>query len=103
MRCARVNTRAMRHPIRRAVVIGAGSFGTAVAVLLERSGVRTTLLTRTQEQASELESERSNKRYLEGVELPRGLRVQGLNPEEAQFRRADAIFLAVPTRSLGEA
>src|SRR3954453_9110866 len=93
----------MRHPIRRAVVIGAGSFGTAVAVLLERSGVRTTLLTRTQEQASELESERSNKRYLEGVELPRGLRVQGLNPEEAQFRRADAIFLAVPSRSLGEA
>src|SRR3954469_19969462 len=93
----------MRHPIRRAVVIGAGSFGTAVAVLLERSGVRTTLLTRTQEQASELESERSNKHYLEGVELPRGLRVQGLNPEDAQFRRADAIFLAVPSRSLGEA
>src|SRR3954468_10642996 len=93
----------MRHPIRRAVVIGAGSFGTAVAVVLERSGVRTTLLTRTQEQASELESARTNNHYLEHVELPRGLRVQGLNPEDAQFRRADAIFLAVPSRSLGEA
>src|SRR3954470_21889724 len=93
----------MRHPIRRAVVIGAGSFGTAVAVLLERSGVRTTMLTRTKEQASELESGRENRRYLEGVELPRGLRIQALDPEEAQFRRADAIFLAVPSGSVGEA
>ena len=93
----------MRHPIRRAVVIGAGSFGTAVAVLLERSGVRTTLLTRTAEQCKALEDERENKRYLEGVELPRGLRVQALDPDEAQFRRADAIFLAVPSRSLAEA
>ena len=93
----------MRHPIRRAVVVGAGSFGTAVAVLLERSGVRTTLLTRTPEQCKELDDERENKRYLEGVELPRGLRVQALDPDEAQFRRADAVFLAVPSRSLGEA
>src|SRR4051795_2374472 len=93
----------MRHPIRRAVVIGAGSFGTAVAVLLERSGVRTTLLTRTTEQASELDSERENRRYLAGVELPRGLRIQALDPEEAQFRRVDAIFLAVPSGAVGEA
>jgi glycerol-3-phosphate dehydrogenase (NAD(P)+) len=93
----------MRHPIRRAVVIGAGSFGTAIAILLERSGVRTTLLTRTQEQAKELDAKRTNERYLDGVELPRGLRVSALDPEEDQFRRADAIFLAVPSRSLGEA
>jgi len=33
--------------LRRAVVIGAGSFGTAVAVLLARGGTRTTLQART--------------------------------------------------------
>lgn len=93
----------MRHPIRRAVVVGAGSFGTAVAVLLERSGVRTTLLTRTKEQAQELDSSRENGRYLEGVALPRALRVAALDPEEAQFRRADVVFLAVPSRSFGDA
>jgi glycerol-3-phosphate dehydrogenase (NAD(P)+) len=93
----------MRSPIRRAVVVGAGSFGTAVAVLLERSGVRTTLLTRTEEQARQLESDRENRHYLEGVELPRGLRVNHVDPEEQQFRRADAIFLAVPSRSVGDA
>jgi glycerol-3-phosphate dehydrogenase (NAD(P)+) len=93
----------VRHPIRRAAVVGAGSFGTAVAVLLERSGVRTTLLTRTEEQARRLESERENKQYLEGVKLPGGLRIRHLDPDDEQFRRADAIFLAVPSRSLAEA
>ena len=43
---------------RRAVVIGAGSFGTAVAVLLARGGFRATLQTRTEEQAERLARER---------------------------------------------
>src|SRR6478752_9980044 len=93
----------MRPPLRRAAVIGAGSFGTAIAILLERSGVRTTLLTRTQEQCRELESERVNRRYLDRVELPSGLRIRALDPADGQFRRMDAIFLAVPSRALGEA
>src|SRR3954470_24912669 len=93
----------MRHPIRRAAVIGAGSFGTAIAVMLERSGVRTTLLTRTEDQARAMESSRVNAHYLEGVDLPGSLRIRALGTEEGQFRRMDAIFLAVPSRSLGEA
>src|SRR5580765_1532060 len=93
----------MRHPIRRASVIGAGSFGTAIAVMLERSGVRTTLLCRTEEQARELEMSRRNVHYLDGVELPSGLKVRALGGVEGQFRRADAIFLAVPSRAFGEA
>ena len=52
---------------KRASVIGAGSFGTAVAILLVRAGMRTTLLCRTEEQARKLEEERENKHYLEGV------------------------------------
>ena len=59
-------------------MIGAGSFGTAVAVVLVRAGMRTTLLCRTQEQARELEDARENKRYLEGVELPDRLKVRVL-------------------------
>jgi glycerol-3-phosphate dehydrogenase (NAD(P)+) len=93
----------MRHPIRRATVIGAGSFGTAIAVLLERSGIRTTLLCRTEEQARELESTRRNERYLDGVQLPSGLKIRWLGSVDGQFRRADAVFLAVPSRGLGEA
>jgi glycerol-3-phosphate dehydrogenase (NAD(P)+) len=91
-----------QHP-RRAAVVGAGSFGTAVAVLLVRAGVRTTLLARTAEQAEELERERENERYLDGVELPRELKVRALGNRPDQFARPDLVFLAVPSKGLGEA
>ena len=84
---------------RRATVIGAGSFGTALAVLLARGGLRTTLQTRTAEQAVTIEQERENRRYLAGVELPAQLRVE---PASAGVARADYVFLAVPSRGLGE-
>jgi glycerol-3-phosphate dehydrogenase (NAD(P)+) len=84
---------------RRATVIGAGSFGTALAVLLARAGLRTTLQTRTIEQAGRLEQERENRAYLPGVELPAALRIE---PSAAGVTRADYVFLAVPSRGLGE-
>jgi glycerol-3-phosphate dehydrogenase (NAD(P)+) len=84
-------------------VVGAGSFGTAVAVLLVRAGVRTTLLARTAEQVAELAGSRRNEHYLPGVELPRELKVRTLGAREDQFSRPDLIFLAVPSKGLGEA
>ncbi|HWX88211.1 MAG TPA: NAD(P)H-dependent glycerol-3-phosphate dehydrogenase [Solirubrobacteraceae bacterium] len=82
---------------RRATVIGAGSFGTALAVLLSRAGLRTTLQTRGAEQAELLSDERENKLYLPGVELPSQLRIE---PVDAGVARADYVFLAVPSRGL---
>ncbi len=84
---------------RRATVIGAGSFGTALAVLLARAGLRTTLQARTTEQANRLGEERENRAYLPGVELPAALRIE---PSAAGVARADYVFLAVPSRGLGE-
>ncbi len=84
-------------------MIGAGSFGTAVAVLLERAGLRTTLLCRTVAQADTLTADRENKRYLEGVALPERLKIRVLGGVENQFRRADLIFVAVPSKGLSEA
>ncbi len=85
---------------RRATVIGAGSFGTALSVLLARSGLRTTLQARTDVQAQRLQSERENLVYLPGVELPSGLRIEAVG---AGVTRADHVFLAVPSRSMEEA
>jgi glycerol-3-phosphate dehydrogenase (NAD(P)+) len=94
-------TRSLPSPVaRRATVIGAGSFGTALAVLLARAGLRTTLQTRTAEQAALLDAERENRAYLPGVELPAGLRVE---PASIGVGRADYVFLAVPSRGLGDA
>jgi glycerol-3-phosphate dehydrogenase (NAD(P)+) len=84
---------------RRAVVVGAGSFGTAVAVLLARGGFRTTLQTRTAEQCSRLESERENQAYLAGVELPRELRIESA---ASGLGRVDYVFLGVPSGAIGD-
>lgn len=84
---------------RRAIVIGAGSFGTAIAVLLARGGFRTTLQTRTAEQAERLIGDRENKVYLPGIEFPAQLRVEHMATGVA---RADFVFLGVPSRGLEE-
>jgi glycerol-3-phosphate dehydrogenase (NAD(P)+) len=84
-------------------VVGAGSFGTAVAVLLERAGVHTTLICRTPEQAEALAQASQNERYLPGVELPQGLKVRALGARDDQFARPDLLFLAVPSKGLGDA
>ncbi|MBO0768183.1 MAG: NAD(P)-binding domain-containing protein [Solirubrobacterales bacterium] len=79
------------------MVIGAGSFGTAIAVLLARGGLRTTLQTRTEEQAQRLTEDRENREYLKGVEFPRELRVEHVGEG---VTRADYVFLAVPSARL---
>src|SRR3954463_11920415 len=61
-------------PIRRAAVIGAGSWGTGIAVALARAGIQVDLGCRTAEQVAELERDRINARYVPGVELPSAIR-----------------------------
>ena len=82
---------------RRAVVIGAGSFGTAVAVLLARGGLRTTIQARTEEQAGTLQRDWENRVYLPGISLPRELRISHIGTGLA---RADYVFLGVPSPGL---
>ncbi|MEA2186435.1 MAG: glycerol-3-phosphate dehydrogenase [Solirubrobacteraceae bacterium] len=86
-------------PGKRAIVVGAGSFGTAVAVVLARGGLRTTLQTRTSEQAQRLLEDRENTVYLPGVELPKDLRIESVS---AGLGRTDYVFLGVPSTGLGE-
>jgi glycerol-3-phosphate dehydrogenase (NAD(P)+) len=86
-------------PTKRAIVVGAGSFGTAVAVLLARGGFRTTLQTRTSEQAKTLLEDRQNITYLPSVELPKELRIETI---EAGLGRADYVFLGVPSTGVGQ-
>jgi glycerol-3-phosphate dehydrogenase (NAD(P)+) len=85
-------------PVRRAAVIGAGSWGTAVAVLLARSGLEVQLGTRTTEQAGEMEEARVNERYLSGVRLPESLQVK--RASEIELAGLDLICLAVPSKAL---
>ena len=61
----------MKAPI---AVLGAGSWGTALAALLARHGYPTTLWGRDAERVRAIDSAHENPRYLPGVSLPESLR-----------------------------
>jgi 1-acyl-sn-glycerol-3-phosphate acyltransferase len=87
-------------PIRRAAVIGAGSWGTGLAVALARAGVEVDLGTRTGAQAERLGATRLNDRYLPGEVLPDAVNV--VRCADLELARHDLVVLAVPARALPE-
>jgi glycerol-3-phosphate dehydrogenase (NAD(P)+) len=85
-------------PIRRAAIIGAGAWGTSLAVCLARAGLEIDLGCRTHEQAAALNAARENVRHLPGVALPDAVRV--LRAADLALEGHDLVCLAVPARSL---
>src|SRR3954468_22186886 len=61
-------------PLRRGAVIGGGSWGTAIAIMLARAGIDVDLGCRTQAQTDLINATRENDRYLPGVTLPERVR-----------------------------
>jgi glycerol-3-phosphate dehydrogenase (NAD(P)+) len=85
-------------PVRRVAVIGAGQWGTAMAVCLGRAGMEVDLGCRTAEQATALRTTRVNARYLPDVTLPDGVRA--MRASELLLEGVDLVCLAVPARAL---
>jgi glycerol-3-phosphate dehydrogenase (NAD(P)+) len=88
-------------PVRRAAVIGAGSWGTAVAVLLARGGLEVQLGARTPEHVAEMVEAGENSRYLPGVALPEAVDVRPVSGIE--LAGLDLVCLAIPSKSLPQA
>jgi len=84
-------------PMRKAAVIGAGSWGTAVAVLLARGGVEVQLGCRTAEQAERVARERESS-YLPGINLADSITVR--RAADIEVAGLDLVCLAVPSASL---
>lgn len=61
--------------IHKIAVLGAGSWGTALALLLARNGHDTRLWARNPEQARDMQRDRCNKRYLPGHPFPNNLTI----------------------------
>jgi glycerol-3-phosphate dehydrogenase (NAD(P)+) len=85
-------------PLRKAAVIGAGSWGTAMAVLLARGGLEVQLGCRTREQAEAIAARRENERYLPNVHLPEGIAVK--RAADIELAGTDLVCLAVPSAAL---
>jgi 1-acyl-sn-glycerol-3-phosphate acyltransferase len=85
-------------PLRTAAVVGAGSMGTASAVVLARAGLQVQLGCRTGAQAEALRADRENTRYLPGLPLASAIDVKTV--PEIELAGVDLVVLAVPCASL---
>ena len=80
------------------VVVGAGAWGTAFALHLERSGHGVTLVPRRAEQAIEIAARRENLDYLPGLRLPAGMAVS--SDLAGALGAANVVLLACPAQAL---
>jgi glycerol-3-phosphate dehydrogenase (NAD(P)+) len=78
-------------------VLGAGSWGTALAVLLARNGVPTTLWGRTPQVVVDMATARRNTRYLPDLAFPDSLQLSGAL--EPTVRDAGTVLIAVPSHA----
>jgi len=83
----------------RVTVVGAGGWGTALAVLLAGKGIPVTLWARRREIADQLARDRQNLRLLPGVVIP-DLVEMTADPAAISGGPRQAIVLAVPTKGL---
>ncbi|AXG80515.1 NAD(P)H-dependent glycerol-3-phosphate dehydrogenase [Streptomyces paludis] len=82
----------------RVAVFGAGSWGTAFAMILADAGCEVTVWGRRQDIVDAINTTRTNPDYLPGLELPAGVRAT-TNPAEAA-RDAEFTVLTVPSQTL---
>lgn len=84
----------------KVAVVGAGSWGTAMASLLARRGHRVVLWARDHNLAQQIASLRENPRYLPGRKLPaEGLQISS---KLEDLKGREVYFLAVPSFALRE-
>jgi glycerol-3-phosphate dehydrogenase (NAD(P)+) len=81
-------------------VIGAGAWGTAIALHLARAGHEVALVPRREAQARELAKSRENTDYLPGVSLPPGIVVSA--DLGAALAQTEVVLLACPAQALRE-
>jgi len=81
-------------------ILGAGSWGTAVAIHLAQRGQRVLLWGRNPDHVQSMTNLRENQRYLSGIKFP-----ASLIPEssiEACIKQADDIIIAVPSHAFAD-
>lgn len=81
-------------------VIGAGSWGTALAIQLARSGAQSLLWGRNAADMAVMQQQACNQRFLPGITFPDRLQVD--HDLQRVVEQADEILLAVPSHAFAE-
>lgn len=85
---------------KKVAVLGAGSWGTALAVVLGQKGHTVSLWSRRRELAEMIKAEGENRRYLPGVAVPAGIEIT--HDPEKTVHRAEVVVFAVPSHAFRE-
>jgi glycerol-3-phosphate dehydrogenase (NAD(P)+) len=85
---------------RNIAVIGAGSWGTALAMVLADNQHLVRLWGHKKEQIDEINSHHTNEKYLKNVQLP--TRIKGYTSLSEALQGVELIILAVPTKAIRE-
>lgn len=89
----------MNKPLAKISVIGAGSYGTALATCFARNGHQTILWGRDEQHVAEMEKSRSNEKYLPGNTFPTEITLSA-NLQES-IEASDNILIVVPSHAFG--
>jgi len=81
-------------------VLGAGAWGTGLALVALRAGHRVRQWARDPVQAAAIASQRENRRYLPGIALPAELAVSA--DFDGSLKSADLVMIATPAQSVRE-
>ncbi len=90
----------MERNKRTLAVVGAGSWGTALAIVLADNGHEVRLWGHKPKQIEEINTYHTNKKYLPNTVLPE--LIIGYDSLEAALKNIDIIVLAVPTKAIRE-
>ncbi len=81
-------------------VLGSGSWGTALAVHLARTGHRAILWGIETDELTAMARDRTNRRYLPGIELPTGVEIE--HDFGTAVAQAEQLLLVVPSHAFRE-
>ncbi|MCC5889681.1 MAG: NAD(P)H-dependent glycerol-3-phosphate dehydrogenase [Alkalibacterium sp.] len=83
---------------KKIAVLGAGSWGSALANVLFENGHQVTLWTRDEKQRDEINTEHTNKHYLPDFTFPDN--IIATNQLEEALKEAEAVVFVIPTKAI---
>lgn len=84
--------------MKKIALLGAGSWGTALAIVLADNGLQVNLWTRRTEHAEEINEQHTNRHYLPDITIPQAIKA---SPNMADvIKDSDTIVIVTPTKSM---
>lgn len=81
-------------------LLGAGSWGTALAIVLADNGINVKIWSRRTDQAEEINTQHTNKKYLPNIDLPTNIQASSTMADVVADK--NTIVLVTPTKSIRE-